>query len=73
MKEDYIKALKGGHEMLQELGAPPSSKEDRYKLVTRIEKMLRLTDQTDKEISGIRESYIARGISALNQTESKPL
>ena len=73
MKEPYIQALRGGHEMLQNLGAPPVSREDRYKLVTRIEKMLRLTDQENIEISQIRESYIARGLSALSQTESNPL
>jgi hypothetical protein len=73
MKESYINMLRNCHEMFQNLGAPPTSKEERYKLVTRIESMLHMTDQENFEISGIRELYIARGISALIQAESNPL
>jgi len=70
MKESYIEALKGCHEMFQNLGAPPTSKEERYKLVTRIENMLHMTDQENLEITEIRESYIASGISALDKATS---
>jgi hypothetical protein len=66
MKEDYILALRSGDKLLQNVGAPPASKEERYDVVTRIEKMLHLSGQTDPEINEIRESYIARGISALD-------
>ena len=66
MKESYILALRGGHELLENVGEPPVSKEDRYKLVTRIERMLYRDDKMNPEISEIRESYIARGISALD-------
>ena len=66
MKKTYILALRSGHELLKNIAAPPTSKEERYDLVTRIEKMLYPRGQTDPEISEIRESYIARGISALD-------
>jgi len=70
MKEAYILALRSGHELLQNVGEPPASKEERYDLVTRIEKMLHLTGQTVPEINEIRELYIARGISALDKSTS---
>jgi hypothetical protein len=73
MKESYILALRSGHELLQNVGDTPVTKYDRYKLVTKIEMILNMTGQIDPEISEIREAYIARGLSALSQTESKPL
>jgi hypothetical protein len=66
MKEDYILALKSGDVLLQNVGAPPASKEDRYKLVTHIERILFPTGEINPEIKEIRELYIARGLSALD-------
>jgi hypothetical protein len=69
MKKTYILALRSGHELLKNTGAPPTSKEERHKLVNRIEKVLYPAGQTDPEIREIRESYIARGISALDSVD----
>ena len=73
MKETYIMALVGSHNVVKNSGMPPSSKEDRYKVAQWVEKLLYPTGLRDSEIIQIRESYIARGISALDHTESKPL